>query len=167
MNKLGQDKNEYELTVIKTGQYLSQERNNSESKSLEQFTNQETETETEWFYIKKIKKINYKNIILKIISFGCLNYLINEKNANEIKPWVEKLIILQEKNKVETLRYNQSIIDAEKFIENFEKSHTNNIVIKQQINADELFYDALDNQSWLDIKQVSSHHSMGAYRCCL
>ncbi|WP_425381718.1 hypothetical protein [Spiroplasma endosymbiont of Polydrusus pterygomalis] len=36
-------------------------------------------------------------MILKIITFGYLNDLIEAKTNNEIKPWLDKLTILQEK----------------------------------------------------------------------
>lgn len=162
MDKWSQNKNECELTVIKTEQFLLQERSISESsfdisdqKNLVTLTEQESETE--WFYIKIIKKIRYKNMILKIVTFGCLNNLIEEKTNNEVKPWLDKLTIIQEKNKEEMWITNQRIVEAEELIiENSKKSYINKIVIKQQIN-NELFYDALDNQPWLAMKTVTYH----------
>ncbi len=159
MTKWSQDKNQYE-PIIKSEPYLSQETNISESsftssdaKNLVALTEQENETE--WFYIKIIKKIRYKNMILKIIAFGCLNNLIEAKTNNEIKPWLDKLTILQQKNYEEMLRTNQLIVKAEKIIiENSKKSYINKRVIEQQIN-NEKFYDALDKQPWLEMKAVT------------
>lgn len=161
MNRWTQEKNQVELTSIKSDQYLSQERNISESSfpiddSKNLITLTEQENETEWFYIKIIKKIRYKNIILKIITFGCLNDLIEAKTNNEIKPWLDKLTILQKKNNEEMLRTNQLIVEAEKMIENSKKSYINKKVIKRQINNEELFYDALENQPLLEMKAVTS-----------
>lgn len=116
MDRKYQDKNEYELVVSSPEHCLEQTSKNnnressftiSDTKKIIPVINQETETK--WFYTKKINKIKFKNMIWKIMTFGCLNYLINKKTISEVKPWKEKLIILQTKNKEEMLKSNQLI----------------------------------------------------------
>lgn len=154
---------ECQLVFRKTKQCLEQNRKYNKDSTIEikllknSTENINEEEKTEFFYIKRIKKINFKNMIFKIISLGCLNHLINEKNNNETRPLLEQLNELQAKNRKEMLKANQRIAEAETIIAESSRRryYVENTLIEQQIDEEEEFYDALDTQEWLNVKKIN------------
>lgn len=90
--------------------------------------------ETEWFYITQIKKIEFKNKVLKIISCGCFNDLINKRTIEQTKDLWNKLNKLKKINKEEMLKENQIIEKAEIIITKNSKKYSNILINKTIIN---------------------------------
>lgn len=113
-------------------------------------------TETEQSCKKMIKRISWKYLILKIITFGCCNSSFSEKRKNKIEPWVKKLIEIEKENISVSLKADQFLDWAEKMIKEIEENQFESF-LRQQNNDDsqEEFYDALDNQPWFLKSQVN------------
>ncbi|MBP1525279.1 MAG: hypothetical protein H9Q65_05075 [Spiroplasma ixodetis] len=78
------------------------------------------------------------------------------KNNNETRPLLEQLNELQAKNRKEMLKANQRIAEAETIIAESSRRryYVENTLIEQQIDEEEEFYDALDTQEWLNVKNL-------------